>query len=86
MKAEPQRWQNWCAATHGHAMQPQPNGAFVLVDDYAKLELMLAEAVRALEGVANCDHAEDGGPTCDHPELADKVLARIKSAGYDNGS
>lgn len=39
-------------------------------------------AVDALQAIANADHAEDGGPECDHATDAEIALNEIRASGW----
>ena len=47
--SEIRRWQNWCAASHGHELTEYDAGIYVLASDYDALRAQLAEAQRDAE-------------------------------------
>ena len=83
----PKRWKNWCFVTHGHALQLDPGGNFVLFEDYDNLERLLAEAVVALEYIQSVNDSDCrycNAPSWKHDELCPiAALARIKAAGWE---
>jgi hypothetical protein len=57
--------------------------SFQQVQDLAIHEHAVAKrAVEALRRIANADHEEDGGPECDHPDVADAALRDIDASGW----
>lgn len=51
----------------------------------SQLQPLLKKAVEALKEIANADHQEDGGPECNHPDLAEETLSELSKAGVEVG-
>lgn len=58
------------------------NGDFIEIEAYDHEHAVAARAVEALRAIANADHAEDGGPECDHVDIAAAACREIHASGW----